>query len=156
MKTKTKTAKQIIAKHRKWMDRREFEEWIEDDIVSVMEEYSEQNTDVIYELFSKPYQVLKPLEDLWRKENHPDQFVLPDTTQFYKWIVDKILNHDCLKNVVSDAIKTKNNQVDFWKLKSTLITPETWMCPRCGTIHSYLKTSCDCPPETKTSITFGK
>lgn len=30
---------------------------------------------------------------------------------------------------------------------------ETWECPRCGKIHSYLQTSCGCPPRTITSST---
>jgi len=31
---------------------------------------------------------------------------------------------------------------------------QTWMCPRCYKIHSYLKTSCDCDPNTITSTTY--
>lgn len=32
---------------------------------------------------------------------------------------------------------------------------EGWECPRCHTIHSYLKMSCDCPPMTINSTTCG-
>lgn len=56
------------------------------------EKYAEQQNDVIYDLFNKPLEKLKPLEDLWRKENSPDSYITPDRTQFYKWIVGKILN----------------------------------------------------------------
>lgn len=31
---------------------------------------------------------------------------------------------------------------------------EGWECPRCHTIHSYLKMSCDCPPLITTSTTY--
>jgi hypothetical protein len=61
------------------------------EIVEVTESYAEQETDQLSQLYNKPRQVLKPLEDLWRKENSPDKFVLPDTTEFYKWIVKKIM-----------------------------------------------------------------
>ena len=62
-------------------------------IYDAMEEYSEQNSDAEFELFNKPRQKLKPLEDLYRKENprQDGKFYLPDTTSFYEWIVKKIL-----------------------------------------------------------------
>ena len=62
-------------------------------ILAAMEEYSEQNCDQIQNLFTRPTKELKPLEDLYRKENpHPEgKFYLPDTTKFYKWIRIKIL-----------------------------------------------------------------
>ena len=62
-------------------------------ILTAMEKYSEQNCDKIQELFSKPAEQLKPLEDLYRKENpRPDgKFYVPDATEFYKWIRIKIL-----------------------------------------------------------------
>jgi hypothetical protein len=60
--------------------------------LAAMEEYAEQATDNLSKLYEKPRQVLKPLEDLWRKENSPDKFCLPDTTEFYKWIVKKIMD----------------------------------------------------------------
>jgi hypothetical protein len=60
-------------------------------IISAMESYSEQNCDIIHDLFNNPCEELKPLEDLWRKENSPHKFVIPDRTAFYKWIRLKIL-----------------------------------------------------------------
>ena len=62
-------------------------------ILKSMDEYSDQNCNKIQELFSKPAEQLKPLEDLYRKENpRPDgKFYVPDTTKFYEWIRIKIL-----------------------------------------------------------------
>jgi transcriptional regulator with XRE-family HTH domain len=45
----------------------------------------------VIELFTKPAEVLKPLEDLYRKEHPSDKFYVPDTTLFYTWIVEKIM-----------------------------------------------------------------
>lgn len=63
-------------------------------LLLAMDEYSEQNCDVIYNLFNRPAQKLKPLEDLYRKENQrPDgKFYIPDRTKFYEWITRKVLN----------------------------------------------------------------
>ena len=55
----------------------------------LIEEYAEFQCDAIYNLFRKPLEVLRPLEALWREENSPDKFVLPDTTTFLKWIKEK-------------------------------------------------------------------
>ncbi len=60
-------------------------------VISAMEEYAEQQSDLIHDLFNKPTIELKPLEDLWRKENPRDKFTIPDRTAFYKWIRLKIL-----------------------------------------------------------------
>ena len=68
------------------------EEDLGERISKVIQEYADQECDKIQELFTKPLLQLKPLEDLWRKENSPDRFVIPDSTKFYKWIVNKILN----------------------------------------------------------------
>ncbi len=56
-------------------------------------EYLEQESVKIHELYTKPLKILKPLEDLWRKEHpHPEsKFVIPDLSEFYKWIVEKII-----------------------------------------------------------------
>lgn len=61
--------------------------------IDAMEEYAEHQSDLIFNLFDKPSQKLKPLEDLYRKENpFPDgRFYSPDTTKFYEWIAAKIL-----------------------------------------------------------------
>jgi len=59
-----------------------------------IEEYTEAQTDIVHDLFNKPAHVLDPLEDLWRKENSPDRFVIPDRTQFYKWIVKKMQDNE--------------------------------------------------------------
>lgn len=63
-------------------------------LLLAMDEYSEQNCDVIYNLFNLPAQKLKPLEDLYRKENQrPDgKFYISDRTKFYEWITRKVLN----------------------------------------------------------------
>lgn len=58
---------------------------------AAMEEYAEQQCDLIRELYTKPTIQLKPLEDLWREENPRDKFTIPDTAAFYKWIRIKIL-----------------------------------------------------------------
>ena len=52
----------------------------------------EKSQNEICDILLKPMEQLKPLEDLWRKENSRDKFVLPDTTQFFIWIREKILN----------------------------------------------------------------
>jgi len=65
----------------------------EQGILKAMDEYAEQQCDVIHDLFNKPTIELKPLEDLWRKENPRDKFTVPDRTDFYKWIRLKILNN---------------------------------------------------------------
>lgn len=59
--------------------------------VNAMEEYAEQQCDLIRDLYTKPTIQLKPLEDLWREENPRDKFTIPDATAFYKWIRIKIL-----------------------------------------------------------------
>ena len=61
--------------------------------LTAMDKYAEQQSDLIFNLFDKPSQKLKPLEDLYRKENpFPDgRFYSPDTTKFYEWITAKIL-----------------------------------------------------------------
>lgn len=62
-------------------------------ILLAMDEYSEQNCEQIETLFTRPTKELKPLEDLYRKENPRTEgkFYLPDTTTFYKWIRIKLL-----------------------------------------------------------------
>ena len=60
-------------------------------VIEAMEEYAEQQSDLIHDLFNKPTIELKPLEDLWRKENPREKFTIPDRTAFYKWIRLKIL-----------------------------------------------------------------
>lgn len=60
-------------------------------VLKAMDQYSEQNCDIIHDLFNNPCKELKPLEDLWREENPRPNFTIPDTTKFYKWIRIKIL-----------------------------------------------------------------
>jgi len=48
----------------------------------------------IWDMLLKPMEQLEPLEDLWRKEKSPDKFIAPDTTQFFIWIREKILNNN--------------------------------------------------------------
>jgi rubrerythrin len=82
--------------------------------------------------------------------------ILPAMQEFAEeYHKEQMRNHNCMNNLVVKTIAAKEeNDSKFWKLHSPLITPETWECPRCGVIHSYLKTSCDCPPDTRTSITY--
>jgi len=63
-----------------------------DSTKEAMDLWSEQNCDIIHALFNNPCIELKPLEDLWRKENSPNKFVIPDRTMFYKWITNKALS----------------------------------------------------------------
>jgi len=86
-----KTKQQILEKHYKNYKKRIA---YDENVLEAMEEYAEQQCDVIYELYSKPTEKLKPLEDLYRKENPDPQgkFYLPDTTKFYEWIVSKIID----------------------------------------------------------------
>ena len=58
-------------------------------IVKAMEKYAEQQTDLTCELFSKPMCELQPLEKIWQKETN-SPYVIPDMTDFCKWIVEKI------------------------------------------------------------------
>ena len=89
-----KTKEQILDKNGFDFDAFKFEnEFSAKNLLSAMDEYAEQQCELIQNLFTKPTKQLKPLEDLWRKEN-PDpkgRYVCPDTTEFYKWIRIKIL-----------------------------------------------------------------
>lgn len=53
----------------------------------------------IVDMLLKPLEQLKPLEDLYRKENPREdgKFYIPDATVFYKWITDKILKNETLE-----------------------------------------------------------
>jgi chemotaxis response regulator CheB len=67
-------------------------------IFNAMDEYAEESNHKIYDLFNKPTIHLKPLEELYRKENQMKNkngkiiFYTPDRTKFYKWITNKIIN----------------------------------------------------------------
>lgn len=69
-------------------------------IFNAMDEYAEVSNQNIYELFDKPTIYLKPLEELYRKENQIKRkngkiiFYTPDRTKFYKWITNKIMNNN--------------------------------------------------------------
>ena len=68
-----------------------------EEIALIAVEFDEQQTHLLSrlytKLYTKPRQVLKPLEDLYRKENPlPNgRFYLPDETEFFKWIVEKTI-----------------------------------------------------------------
>ena len=62
------------------------------EIQLLCEKYSEQQCDLIQELFTRPTKELTPLQDLWRKENPREKFTIPDQTAFFKWIREKILS----------------------------------------------------------------
>ncbi len=84
-----KTAEIILKKHlRKYIHELDYKGV---PYLNAMEEYAQQQQDIIHDLFNKPTIELKPLEDLWRKENPRDKFTIPDRTAFYKWIRLKIL-----------------------------------------------------------------
>ena len=65
-----------------------------EEIALIAEEYVEQQTEQLSQLYMKPREVLKRLEDIWRKENSPDKFCIPDVTEFNKWIVKKIIGEN--------------------------------------------------------------
>ncbi|MEK6878619.1 MAG: hypothetical protein AABY22_03375 [Nanoarchaeota archaeon] len=86
---------QILEKHcpsmnRLYLDKQGFE--FRGRILNAMNELSEQQCELIHDLFNNPCKELKPLEDLWRKENPHHKFRIPDRTAFYKWIRLKILD----------------------------------------------------------------
>jgi len=62
-------------------------------ILTAMEEYADQSCEVVHNLFNKPAEILDCLEEVYRKENpkQNNQFYLPDRSEFYKWIVKKIV-----------------------------------------------------------------
>ena len=68
-------------------------------ICYVMDQYTDQNIDLVVNMLSKPLEQLKPLEDLYRKENPREdgKFYIPDATAFYKWITNKILQNENTK-----------------------------------------------------------
>ena len=53
----------------------------------------------IVDMLLKPLEQLKPLEDLYRKENPREdgRFYIPDATTFYKWITNKILQNENIR-----------------------------------------------------------
>lgn len=61
--------------------------------IDAMEEYAEHYCLEHNRFILKPTKILKPLEKLYIKENprKDGKFYLPDTTEFYKWIKNKIL-----------------------------------------------------------------
>jgi len=79
-----KTASEILAKYED-QNEHHFMKPDREFIIQAMEEYSNQNCDIIMEL--------DKLKNLYRKENpRPDKrFFLPDRKTFYKWICKKIL-----------------------------------------------------------------
>ncbi len=77
-----------------------------------MDIWSEQNCEVIHALFNNPCIELKPLEDLWRKENSPNKFVIPDRTEFYKWIRLKIVSSIAPEELKINTIGDLHEWVD--------------------------------------------
>lgn len=63
------------------------------------ESISLEQHDKITDLILRPLEQLKPLEDLYRKENPREdgKFYIPDATTFYKWITNKILKNENLE-----------------------------------------------------------
>ena len=92
--SKIRTKEQILDRNGFDFEAFKFEnEYSAKNLLLAMDEYSEQNCDQIQNVFTRPTKELKPLEDLYRKENpHSEgKFYLPDTTTFYKWIRTKLL-----------------------------------------------------------------
>lgn len=95
-------------------------------LLLAMEQYSEQNCDKIQSLFTKPMEELKPLEDLYRKENpHPEgKFYLPDITDLYRWIKTKLIPTTCPKcdsdNIRKNQTYTDHTCLNCWHVWPTL------------------------------------
>jgi hypothetical protein len=107
------TANQILKKFED-LHEHHFHELDRNWIMEAMEEYSDEKTDTVLEMIMKPEKELKPLEDLWRKENSPDRFVIPDRTEFFKWITDKILN---ITEKLSEGLSNLNKEQLIERLK---------------------------------------
>lgn len=98
-KTGAERKAEIVSKlYRKYKEK----EYSKELIFEAMDIFAEEQSDLIYDLFNKPTIELKPLEDLWRKENPRDKFTIPDRTAFYKWIRLKILPVKKNKKIKTD------------------------------------------------------
>ena len=98
---KSKTKEEILDKNGFDFDAFKFEnEYSAKNLLIAMDEYSEQNCSLIHELFNRPTEKLKPLADLYRKENPlpSGNFYIPDRTKFYEWITNKIITNDNKSN----------------------------------------------------------
>ena len=60
------------------------------ELVIAVEEYVDNEIEAITNLFTKPAEILKPLQKLYIKENPSNKPYIPSTIEFYKWIVNKI------------------------------------------------------------------
>lgn len=69
-------------------------------VIAAMEEFAFQETWKDFVINESLLRELKPLEDVYRKENPSfdmdgkEQFYCPDTRTFYKWIVNKIIKNE--------------------------------------------------------------
>lgn len=97
------------------------------DLANLVEAYSDEQCDLVGELHLKPTEKLKPLEDLWRKENYPcGKFVIPDTTKFYEWIVSKIMIPDMMfgcsdgDTIFEDDFRKVIKDGNYWRFESKL------------------------------------
>lgn len=65
-----------------------------------LDKVTEQQCDYVQQLFTRPQEVFKPLQELYRKENpHPEcKFYIPDATKFFQWIANKVNEYECLRN----------------------------------------------------------
>ena len=59
-------------------------------LVTAVEEYVDNEVEVITNLFTDPAEILKPLHKMYVNEHPSDKPYIPGTTEFYKWIVEKI------------------------------------------------------------------
>ena len=62
--------------------------------LEAMWDYSKQNEDVIQDIFLKPMEELKPLEELYKKEHPSEKYYTPDLTDLCKWITKKMLSYE--------------------------------------------------------------
>jgi hypothetical protein len=113
--------------------------------IEAMEEYAEVQSDAVYNLFSKPMKELKPLEDLWRKENPRDEYVIPDATQFYKWIRLKILSDSPKQVRPARPVRTNIPPSDNCNhLGAWLAASGNFYCKDCDKLFKFIKCdSCD-------------
>jgi hypothetical protein len=59
-------------------------------LVAAVEEYVDNEVEAITNLFTKPAEILKPLQKMYVNEHPSDKPYIPGTTEFYNWIVEKI------------------------------------------------------------------
>jgi len=59
-------------------------------LVAAVEEYVDNEVEAITNLFTKPAEILKPLQKMYVKEHPSDKPYIPGASEFYNWVVRKI------------------------------------------------------------------